>query len=513
MVLLTQRKQLGLKIEAVEGTPETITSSELVTVLSPNPTINLNNVRRPVLRGTFSKLASLTGIQDAALSYQQEFAGNLAGDPTIAPAIGVSMKACGFREVDLYAVEIASFTGDRVVVGDILTGDNNASGTDTVRVMATMKKDTFDDAGGDKNTHADILFFEQLTGALTSSDTSLTCLNPNLAVGVSHSLAAPVLGLSSQTPTRVGTAYVPTSQKILRATGAITGTFTVGENVFQLIDTTSAATALDVAYGRVVATGGSGGSAYVDIQTYDSSFPFAIEAAPPADITGVDSGATQATTAVELVQGQSLTAKFFEDGISKTFAGCRGSNTFNLPTGGFPTMDVNLQGAYNAVADEANLSTGGATQAAVPTFLGTEFRVNRTWLPCASQITIDMGQTLVRRTCQNNAAGLEGFIITDRTPTLTMDPEQVQEIVSGAYTKAKNATTFDMQLRFGNFTSGSGVDAWLISMDVCQYEALNAGDRDGLITYDATVQINSYDSVEDAEIAICNYDRAVVDAI
>lgn len=506
MSLLTQRKQLGLKVESVEGTAETITASELVTVLNPAATINLNNVRRPVLRGSFSKVTSGTGIQDATVTYDQEFAGPSDAAVTTASPLGQSLRVTGWRQFDLYAVEVATFTGTGVVVGDLLVSNTTTS---TVRVAASMTKAAFDDA----TTHSDILFFEEVSGpGIDATDTTLTAANSTLAVTtVSHGGGTPSLGLSSQVATRAGTGWLPTSQqtKTITISGTVGGPFTVGETIYQAIDNASLASALDVAYGRVVE---ATATAIEYVPFLGNGFDFLNSGL--GDVTGVTSGATATVDSDGTpLQTPTATAKLFEDGITKTFAGGRGSSTMTLPTGEFPLLNVSLNASYDSILDEANLDAGGNAQATVPTFLGVDFRVNRVWQPCTSTITIDMGQNVVRRTCATPASGLEGFAITDRTPTMTMDPEAIQEIIFAAYGNAKAATPFPLQLRFGVYASGAGVDAWLISADQCQYEALNSGDRDGILTHDSTIQINSYTTLNDAEISLLNYSRTVVEAL
>ena len=508
MSLLTERKQLGLKIEAAEGTPETITTSEVLTVLNVTPSTNLNPVRRPVQKGSFTKSTSGVGIQDGGVTFDIEFAGPADGLVTTASPLGDAFQVCGMRQVDLYAVEVQTFAvaGSFVVVGDEMVG--NVS-TARIRVLATMSKDTFDDGAGDNNTHYDILFFEVLSGTQTG-DATLDCDNTTLGTPAnSHGGTTPIIGVSGQAATRVGTAWVPTSSQTKIMTVTTITSFAVGDVISQSIDNATPADALDFAYGRITAIVGNT-IEYVPFQGA-GGFQFAIGAA------GVVIGATGGSSAVSVdpvaAQGPTATAKTFEDGISKTFAGTRGSCTVTLPTGEFPLLNVTLQGAYNAVADEANLTVGGAAQATIPTFLGIEYRIGRTWLPCTSSIAFDLGQNLVRRTCAGNASGLEGFAITDRTITMTMDPEAVQEAVGNAYTDAKAGTAVTVQLRFGNFTSGAGVDAWLVSADQVQYESLAQGDRDGIMTHDATMQVNGYDTLNESELSFLNYSRTAVEAL
>lgn len=514
MTLLTQRKQLGLEVEAVEGTPEAITASEIVTVLEPKATINLNNVRPPVQRGSFSKVLSGTGIQDATVTYKQQFAGPADGLVTSVSPLGKSLRSSGFRQFDLYAVRIdtAGFAGTGIVVGDLLVSNTTAS---TIRVVALNTKANFDhgEAGGANNTHYDILFFEQVSGGgINATDTSLVAANSTLPVAtVSHGGGTPVLTLSSQVATRVGTGWLPTSQqtKSITISSTVGGPFTVGETIYQTLDTASPATALRIAYGRVVdATATS--IEFVPFNGNGNDF----ENAGSGDVTGVSSGATATVDSDAIsLQTPTLTTKLFEDGIIKTFAGGRSSSTMTLPVGDFPVLDMSVQSAYISGLDGANIDAGGAAQGLAPTFLGAEFRVGRVWIPCVSQIAVDFGQNLVRRTCQTPSSGLEGFAITDRTPTLTMDPETVQEAIFAAYGKAKAATAFSMQLRWGAFAAGTGVDAWLFSADQCQYEALNDGERDNLSTHESTIQINSFSTVNESEMALCNYNRTTVDAL
>lgn len=510
MSFLTQRSQIGVEIEDVEGVAETISSSSLVEALNISPVINLNPIRRPIQRGTFSKLPSIAGIQDGQVSFDMQFAGPGNGSVGTPAPVGKFLRAGGFRQVVAYAVELSTFSGAFLANGDVLDADDTGA---KVRVLGTKTKASFDLG----ETHGDILFYELLTPGtnIGATDTALTCNNPSLSLGVSHLGTTPVLGLSSQTGTAAGYAWVPTSLQTQTITvSSASGTFQVGEIISQVVSTSPNV----YAYGRVVAVNISSGSGTIEFVPADASSNFQTTATPPGQVTGVTSGATADVDANAVAsQTPSATVKTFEDGISKLFVGSRALLQMNFETGGFPTLNVTLRGAYSAVADESNLSAGANLQGTVYAFRGVEHRLrdsDSNYLTCTANIGFDMGSNLVQQTCATAASGLDSFIITDRTPTMTMDPRAVQEIVFDSYQKAKEAGTFDMLLRFGNYSgSVAGVNSWLIQGDTCQFESLNTGDRDGVITSQGTVQLNDVASREDGEMVIINYSAAVVEAL
>jgi hypothetical protein len=87
---------LAAKVETAEGTPETLTNAEamLVQKLTFNPT--QEQYERDVLRGTLSRIPSVSGKRQAKISFEVEMRGS--GAVATAPDYGPLLKGCGYTE-------------------------------------------------------------------------------------------------------------------------------------------------------------------------------------------------------------------------------------------------------------------------------------------------------------------------------------------------------------------------------------------------------------------------------
>src|SRR4030042_1860926 len=88
--------QLAAKIEATEGTKETLAAADAMLhknlVFSPE----IEQYARELLRGTLSRDPSLSGKRSAKIGFDVELVGS--GTAGTAPFWGPLMKACGFSE-------------------------------------------------------------------------------------------------------------------------------------------------------------------------------------------------------------------------------------------------------------------------------------------------------------------------------------------------------------------------------------------------------------------------------
>ncbi|MGH7260868.1 MAG: hypothetical protein ACREI9_09325 [Nitrospiraceae bacterium] len=97
MSILTRRAVLAAKIEAVEGTAETLAAGDanfLVTDPKWEPDIPM--FQRQNVDGSLSSFVAVPGTQRAVISFKVELKGS--GAAGTAPALGKLLKACGFGE-------------------------------------------------------------------------------------------------------------------------------------------------------------------------------------------------------------------------------------------------------------------------------------------------------------------------------------------------------------------------------------------------------------------------------
>jgi len=99
MVFLTKRQQIAAKIEAVEGTEETLADADVIApIYNPEYTIdNIQNDRLEVVQPSFSRLSQVAGEINATVTFSTELKGS--GVAGTAPAHLTDLfKACGLSE-------------------------------------------------------------------------------------------------------------------------------------------------------------------------------------------------------------------------------------------------------------------------------------------------------------------------------------------------------------------------------------------------------------------------------
>jgi len=107
MVFLTKRKQIAVKIEAVEGVEETLADIDVIApVYSPDYSIdNVQNDRLEVVQPSFSRLSQVNGEINATLSFSTELKGS--GAAGTAPAhLTDLLQACGLSETIVPATSV-----------------------------------------------------------------------------------------------------------------------------------------------------------------------------------------------------------------------------------------------------------------------------------------------------------------------------------------------------------------------------------------------------------------------
>jgi hypothetical protein len=106
--LLTRRARVAVKIEAVEGTAETLAGADAnFVVQEADYNADISTFERKYLDGSFSPFSALKGTQMARMTFKVENKGS--GTAGTAPALGKLLKLCGMTET-LVAVTSATYT-------------------------------------------------------------------------------------------------------------------------------------------------------------------------------------------------------------------------------------------------------------------------------------------------------------------------------------------------------------------------------------------------------------------
>lgn len=105
MSILKRRSQVAAKIEAVEGTPETLLAADAFLVFQPTADPDIQRYKRDPARETLGQMESLPGERSGKITLTCELAGS--GTAGTAPFWGKLMKACGFAETIVGGTSVA----------------------------------------------------------------------------------------------------------------------------------------------------------------------------------------------------------------------------------------------------------------------------------------------------------------------------------------------------------------------------------------------------------------------
>lgn len=193
---------------------------------------------------------------------------------------------------------------------------------------------------------------------------------------------------------------------------------------------------------------------------------------------------------------KTLTIGLWIDGVRKLLAGCAGSFVVTLPTGNPGYIDWTFLGVIQDEADEAIIAPTYPTDKPMR-FAGGLAEWNDVNL-CVSQATINSGNNVVLRECPTTDAGYLAAIITDRRPTISVDPEAVTVAAQARWAAWLAMTEYVLELDIGG--PGNSV----LSFDAPKATIINKqeADRNGMVTDQIEFQANKNGATHDQELSI-----------
>jgi hypothetical protein len=179
---------------------------------------------------------------------------------------------------------------------------------------------------------------------------------------------------------------------------------------------------------------------------------------------------------------KTLTVEVHEDGLLKILSGAMGNVVFSGEQGNQVFAEVEMLGAYSAVTDEAVPAFAPSTE--VPPIMGSGVMTLGGDSVLIQAFGVDMGNVVTLRA--GATAGALYYVITDRDPVITMNPEQ-DLVANHDYDGFRTGRTTKA------FTLGIGSGAGKLvtfAAPAVQTRTLAAGEREGLMMYDYTGQCN-----------------------
>ena len=178
--MLTRKRQVVAKIEATEGTAETLAIADAKTLgINPKITHDVKMFERNPVRATIGQLAQIPGQRPGKYIFSLELRGS--GTAITPPDWGKFFKACGSKENTVKSINIGAVTNGPFVHGETVTGGTSLA---TGRVILNT-------ANG-----ASFIYVVVLTGTFQSAE---------VITGSTSTATA----TTSSTATSVGVAYEP----------------------------------------------------------------------------------------------------------------------------------------------------------------------------------------------------------------------------------------------------------------------------------------------------------------
>jgi len=146
MSMLIRKRQLAAKIEAVEGTAETLLAADagILVNFSPKASYDPQMYQRDPVRATLSKMGKLAGKRSAGIDFSIELKGS--GSVIVEPEWLRLIRACGFASNALKKITIGVITTGPYLHGETITGETSgatgrvvlktANGTSTLYFIA-----------------------------------------------------------------------------------------------------------------------------------------------------------------------------------------------------------------------------------------------------------------------------------------------------------------------------------------------------------------------------------------
>ncbi len=456
---VTKISQLAMALEAAEGTAETLAASDVREVFDPSLSWDVSMFERNPVRSHMGRKKSKVGTKALGFAYTEEFRGS--GSASAAPDFFKDLQLAGFQLEAAKSITIGAISGGPFQHNETVTGGTSGA---TGRVV-------FDTADG-----AAALYVVPIAGTFQSGEV--------LTGGTSGATAT-----SSAIPASLGVLARPSSARQIYSMGigAISGgPFTGGERV---TGGTSSAK------GRVLFDTKNGASTLY-LQVLSGTFQSG------ETLTGEDSGATatsSSTASLSELVCPAGTMAFYGGLTVHKVRGARSGVKFSFKAGEVPSAAFDAKGIYVSVVDGALFSSGlPSITNEGPVFLGSGVTVG-SYQPVLDQIEIDMQNQVSAHASAAEASGMLPFLITDRQPQITLDPDVVAEathpFVADWHGEVERAVDFSWGSSAGN--------RFRVLVPEVQPNEFSPGDRENIRTRQITGQINS--SAVDQDLVILSY--------
>ena len=193
---------------------------------------------------------------------------------------------------------------------------------------------------------------------------------------------------------------------------------------------------------------------------------------------------------------ETLTIGCYVDGVFKTISGAMGTFVVTLPTGKPGYIDWTFTGVWIGPTAVALITPTYPTDKGLR-FAGGLAEWNGVNL-CVSQATINANNEVVMRECPTTEAGYISAIVTNRVPTVSIDPEAVTIAAQDRWAAWLASTEYALELDCG----GPGNSQLEFNAPKAQIINNQEADRGRMLTDTIEFQCNKNGATHDDELTI-----------
>jgi hypothetical protein len=193
---------------------------------------------------------------------------------------------------------------------------------------------------------------------------------------------------------------------------------------------------------------------------------------------------------------KTLTIGCYADGKLYSIAGAMGTFQAVFPNGRPAYIDWTFTGKWQAVTNTALITPTYPTT--LPMRYASATTTFNSVALCLEQVTLDAGNTVTPRECTADATGYHSYIVTDRYPKITANPEAVAIATRDPHAQLLAGTEAAFALSIP--TTGGGY----VGFDAPKAQLLSVGDEDrsGLMVDALEFGCNKNGSTHDQELSI-----------
>lgn len=448
-VMLKNRRQLAARIEATEGTLETLTFAEAGThdgrlrVENPRwrkiPTMAARDHARP----SFTPLPMVPGGFGVEMSFGVELAGHQTNNTT-EPELSKLLRACGFHYTSLRSLSTGTITGGPIEHGEAL-------------IQATTGATAL--ACGDLATSGTLRYQLLTTGTNFGTSNVVTGQRSGATFTPSALFNGGALNAQAWWPVAFQTTVLTLSAS--SAGLAVGATITGG---------TSAAT------GELVYSALTSSSVLAIVRVISGTFTAGGES-----LSG-DGGWTGTSSAAAKADSPSLTLSMYCDGEIVTAIGCRGNVSFGLSANGKTMLEFTFQGIHSSTAYGANFDCINYKAQKPPVWKAATVTLDGAAVTglLLNSIGIEIGNQVALRDSATDTEGLAPAQILGRRVGITMSPDALRSAQYAWSTKLHAGTVIKLVAVLGSATP----NIFTFTCEKMQIEDIGDGDRGAVSTHD-----------------------------